>query len=175
MNDKTRNKMNRCKNDIVRGKKSDRNTTLFEWFNLSAEAKLPAVKEYLKDILDNRDLKMLCFCHHKLMMDGIEEMLNQNKINHIRIDGSTPPKVRQEACDVFQTNDRFRIALLSLTACATGLNLTAASLVVFTEVYWNPGVLAQVRSYSIAHVFKKSHLNSIRPKIEFIELDSKPT
>ncbi|KAI7692906.1 SWI/SNF-related matrix-associated actin-dependent regulator of chromatin subfamily A-like protein 1 [Sarcoptes scabiei] len=122
---------------------NDKKSAAFSLFAKSAEAKVEAVNEYLIDILKN-DFKIIVFCHHKSMMDGVEEILNKEKINHIRIDGNTSPKVRQEACEVFQTKDSFRVALLSITACATGLNLTAASMVVFAEVFWNPGVLAQV-------------------------------
>ena len=135
--------MNAIRNEIVVSKRKDRKALVFGWFTKSAVVKIPAVNEYLLDVL-KQDLKMICFCHHKSMMDGIEEMLNHEKINHIRIDGNTPSKLRQEACDTFQKNFNFRIALLSITACATGLNLTAATLVVFAETYWNPGVLCQV-------------------------------
>ncbi|OTF71458.1 SWI/SNF subfamily A-like protein [Euroglyphus maynei] len=124
-------------------KYNDRTTVTFKWFQKSAEIKIPAVTAYLEDILKPRDVKIICFCHHKAMMDGVDIMLRKNLINFIRIDGSTAPKDRQEACDTFQKDSNFRVALLSLTACATGLNLTAASMVIFTELYWTPGVLAQ--------------------------------
>lgn len=116
---------------------------VFTWFTKSAEAKIQAVNEYLSDIL-TKDVKFICFCHHKMMLDGIQEMLNKKKINHIRIDGSTNAKARQEACEVFQSKESFKVALLSITACATGLNLTSSSMVIFAEIYWNPGILAQV-------------------------------
>lgn len=148
-------------------RKDDRANLAFKWFSESASAKVPAVIEYLSDIL-KRDIKLICFCHHKAMLEGVEEMLNKEKINHIRIDGSTPPKVRQEACEVFQSNENFKVALLSLTACATGLNLTAAKMVIFTETYWNPGVLAQVL-YFFCLVFHLLYCCDYRRKIEFIE------
>lgn len=36
-----------------------------------------------------------------------------------------------------------QIALLSITACSHGLNLTAAGTVVFAELYWVPGMIVQ--------------------------------
>ncbi len=35
------------------------------------------------------------------------------------------------------------VALLSITACGTGLNLTRANVALFGELYWSPGVVLQ--------------------------------
>merc|ERR1719384_803653 len=51
--------------------------------------------------------------------------------------------MRKTYCDAFQTDDNVRVALLSITAANTGLTLTAAHLVVFSELFWNPGELTQ--------------------------------
>lgn len=58
----------------------------------------------------------------------------------IRIDGTTPSKVREEQCRVFQNNEDVVVAVLSMTAAGIGVTLTAASVVVFAELHWNPGV-----------------------------------
>lgn len=143
MTEKHRNKLKGYHTKMRRLCKKEGNTCLFEWYGESASAKVEPVCEYVEQMLD-KDIKLLCFCHHKQMMDGIEEMLAKKQVNHIRIDGSTPAAVRQEACDEFQNRSECKIALLSITACATGLNLTAASTVIFSEIYWNPGIIAQV-------------------------------
>ena len=47
---------------------------------------------------------------------------------------------RKSVCDQFQYEDRFRVAVLSITAASTGITLTAANIVIFAELFWNPGV-----------------------------------
>jgi len=59
---------------------------------------------------------------------------------YIRIDGATAAVTRQEMCQTFQQDDKCRVAVLSITAANSGITLTAAHLVVFAELFWNPGV-----------------------------------
>ena len=58
----------------------------------------------------------------------------------IRIDGRSNAEQRGFLCDRFQRDETVRIAVLSITAANAGVNLSAASLVVFAELFWNPGV-----------------------------------
>ena len=51
--------------------------------------------------------------------------------------------MRKHLVDAFQCDDNVRVALLSITAANSGLTLTAAHLVVFAELFWNPGILTQ--------------------------------
>lgn len=62
------------------------------------------------------------------------------KCDYMRVDGSTPSEKRQSEVSRFQENSSCRVALLSITAANMGINLHAASLVVFAELFWNPGV-----------------------------------
>ena len=59
---------------------------------------------------------------------------------YIKIDGTVSSDERKKLCDNFQLKDNVRVAVLSITAANTGLTLTAANLVVFAELFWNPGV-----------------------------------
>lgn len=61
-------------------------------------------------------------------------------IGYIRIDGTTPSAERQCLCQDFQFSEKYSVAILSLTAANMGLTLSAADLVVFAELFWNPGV-----------------------------------
>ena len=58
----------------------------------------------------------------------------------MRIDGRSSTEQRGFLCDRFQRDETVRVAVLSVTAANSGINLSAASLVVFAELFWNPGV-----------------------------------
>jgi len=64
----------------------------------------------------------------------------QENIQYIRIDGRTTSEQRHFFCQKFQTKDDCKVAVLSITAANAGINLAAASIVVFAELFWNPGV-----------------------------------
>ena len=115
---------------------------LLEWFHLTCEAKVNAVTDYVKDLLES-DKKFLVFAHHQLMIKSLCELLEKQKVKYMKIDGKTSSIDRKTHCDNFQTCDEIRVAVLSITAASTGITLTAAQLVVFAELYWNPGVLTQ--------------------------------
>lgn len=51
------------------------------------------------------------------------------------------PERRKYEIDKFQNNDSYIAAVLSITAANAGITLTAAQLVIFAELFWNPGVL----------------------------------
>lgn len=63
------------------------------------------------------------------------------KVQCIRIDGSTSSADRESLCQQFQLSERHAVAVLSITAANMGLTFSSADLVVFAELFWNPGVL----------------------------------
>merc|ERR1719219_1623912 len=77
------------------------------------------------------------------MMNIIADTFDEAKVHFIRIDGGTGSSQRKYLCDAFQTDDNVKVALLSITAANAGITLTAAQLVVFAELFWNPGILTQ--------------------------------
>ena len=109
----------------------------------TAEIKLKPVLNYLELVLE-KDKKFILFAHHRAMIDGVCEYLVKKKATFIKIDGSTPTKDRQEGCELFQNSENCRAAILSITAAGVGLTLTAAQLVIFAELFFNPGALIQV-------------------------------
>uniref|UniRef100_A0A8D8NU11 SWI/SNF-related matrix-associated actin-dependent regulator of chromatin subfamily A-like protein 1 n=1 Tax=Culex pipiens TaxID=7175 RepID=A0A8D8NU11_CULPI len=128
---------------ISKGKQ--REEIMFKYYNATAEAKAPAVCAYLQKVLKEGQ-KFLIFAHHIKMLDAVSRELDKLKVDHIRIDGTTRSDVRSELVNKFQTKDACRAAVLSLKACNAGITLTAAQLVIFAELDWNPSTLAQAES-----------------------------
>ena len=77
------------------------------------------------------------------MLDSIEEEVKKLKVEYIRIDGEVKPEERQVSVDRFQSDEACLIAILSITACYTGITLTAASTVIFSELYMTPAIMIQ--------------------------------
>uniref|UniRef100_A0A3Q3GBP7 SWI/SNF-related matrix-associated actin-dependent regulator of chromatin subfamily A-like protein 1 n=1 Tax=Labrus bergylta TaxID=56723 RepID=A0A3Q3GBP7_9LABR len=123
--------------------KREEKEALLIFYNHTAEAKLQAIMEYITDMMECGREKFLVFAHHKLVLDHITSELGKKNAAYIRIDGTTPSAERQQLCEKFQVSTNSCIAVLSITAANMGLTLHAADLVVFAELFWNPGVLIQ--------------------------------
>lgn len=54
--------------------------------------------------------------------------------------------------DRFQQKSECRVAVLSLKACNAGITLTAAQLVLFAELDWNPSVPHQLHEFDCARI-----------------------
>ncbi|NXM04975.1 ZRAB3 endonuclease, partial [Tyrannus savana] len=109
----------------------------------TAIAKAGAVKDYIKMMLENDKLKFLVFAHHLSMLQACTEAAIESKARYIRIDGSVPSAERIHLVNQFQKDPDTRVAILSIQAAGQGLTFTAATHVVFAELYWDPGHIQQ--------------------------------
>ncbi|XP_033761887.1 SWI/SNF-related matrix-associated actin-dependent regulator of chromatin subfamily A-like protein 1 [Pecten maximus] len=133
-----------CKAMNIKGLKGmEKRGVLLEYFHHTGAAKIPAIRDYVVDLIET-DKKFLIFAHHQEVLDAIEDVVKAKlKQHYIRIDGRTTAEQRNFFCKKFQENDDYRVAVLSIMAANAGLNLSAANLVVFGELFWNPGILVQ--------------------------------
>ncbi|KAE8744020.1 hypothetical protein FOCC_FOCC009304 [Frankliniella occidentalis] len=116
--------------------------TLMSYFQETSTVKIKGVTQYVEDMIENGE-KFLIFAHHGIMMDAICTAVEKKKTDYIRIDGSVKSEVRKDLCNHFQEQENCLVAVLSIKAANTGLTLTAARLVIFAELWWNPGDLIQ--------------------------------
>ena len=128
-------------NDQLKGQ--ERHMFILEWYRDTAKAKVKAVQNYIRELLGQGNQKFLVFAHHQIVMKALTEAVEEAKVQYIFIDGSVSSEERNSQVEKFQTSDKVRVAVLSITAANAGITLTAASLVVFAELFWNPGILTQ--------------------------------
>ncbi|KAM8872272.1 DNA annealing helicase and endonuclease ZRANB3 isoform 1-T2 [Synchiropus picturatus] len=114
-----------------------------QMYKQTSIAKAGAVKDYIKMMLEAEQLKFLVFAHHLTMLQACTEAVSEAKAGYIRIDGSVPSAERIQLVHQFQNDPETRVAILSIQAAGQGLTFTAASHVVFAELYWNPGHMKQ--------------------------------
>lgn len=118
---------------------------ILELRTATARAKTTAVQDYIRGVAEQlveTNEKMIVFAHHRVMLDGIRdaiESVNPRKpLDYILICGNTAAAQREELLNHFRTSPTCHLAVLSMLVCGVGLNLTCATMVVFTELDWNP-------------------------------------
>lgn len=99
--------------------------------------KVPGVASLVESELNSKAYdKIVIFAHHKSVIYGLEMRLA--KFHTVVLDGQTPPPSRQKIIDAFQTDPAHKILIASITAAGIGINLTAATQVLFAEMDWVP-------------------------------------
>lgn len=104
-------------------------------------SKLEQLLELVQEACDS-GRRILIFSQFTLMLQIIAKTLEQQKIEHFYLDGSTPSKERISLCHRFNEGER-QLFLISLKAGGTGLNLTGADTVILYDLWWNPAVEEQ--------------------------------
>lgn len=132
--------INKLDDQQVKG--MERRGTLLAYYHETGLTKVKAITEHVASLLE-QNKKFLVFAHHQVVLDAVSNFLEEKHVFYIRIDGTVGSEERKSVVDQFQYEDKFRVAVLSITAANSGITLTAANLVVFAELFWNPGILTQ--------------------------------
>ena len=111
----------------------------------TGKVKLEMVRDYVKELCISGG-KLLVFCAHLEMLEGIRSCVEKEKLGYMLICGETPPSERFENVQRFQEDESCRVAILSIMAASQGLTLTAADTVVFAELHWTPGIIEQAEN-----------------------------
>ena len=110
-------------------------------------SKLEACMELCAGMVENGH-QILLFSQFTSMLDRIRERLDQLNISHFTLQGSTPKAKRAQLVKAFNAGGA-SVFLISLKAGGTGLNLTAADVVIHYDPWWNPA--AQDQATDRAH------------------------
>ncbi len=112
-----------------------------------SSAKLETCMELVTRAVDS-DHKILLFSQFTSMLSIISKRFTEQGIEHLILTGSTSKEERIELVNCFQT-EQIPVFLISLKAGGTGLNLTAADLVIHYDPWWN--MAAQNQATDRAH------------------------
>lgn len=104
-----------------------------------AISKIPDIISHLDTVLENEH-KVVCFVHHREVVKGLKE---RYKDECVVVDGSTNERNRLTAVERFQNYGNVRLFFGNIKSAGVGITLTAASVVVFGESDWTPGLITQ--------------------------------
>ena len=99
-----------------------------------SSGKLLALQEILDEALAEGQ-KVVIFSQYLEMLDLIAGLLTQRRVGHVQLRGDT--RDRRSVIDTFQRDPTCRVFLGSLLAGGLGIDLTAASLVIHYDRWWN--------------------------------------
>ena len=92
--------------------------------------------------------KLLLFSQFTSMLEILAKRLEKEQIRYHMLTGTTPKEERLQMAGAFQSDD-VPVFLISLKAGGTGLNLTAADIVIHYDPWWN--VAAQNQATDRTH------------------------
>ncbi|GAB7338603.1 hypothetical protein MBLNU457_5338t2 [Dothideomycetes sp. NU457] len=126
---------------------------------ITTSTKLVMLEKMLQKLVVAEKQKVLIFSGFTTMLDWCEDLLNlmgwtdaRSKYRYIRLDGSTVAARRNLNVKLFNDTDSVhKVMLISTKAGGLGLNLTAATNVIFLDSDWNPqtDIQAEARSHRI--------------------------
>ncbi len=146
-------------------------TTPSEWFNHES-GKFELLKEIISEALDS-NLKIVVYSHFLDMLDIVTDYLTKEKIEYRLLVGST--KNRGQVVREFQTDPNIKVFCASLLAGGVGIDLTAASVVIHYDRWWNASKenqatdrvhrIGQTRNVQVIKLITK---DTLEERIDFI-------
>lgn len=115
--------------------------------------------------------KLLLFSQFTSMLSQLCDSLKEEGISHYVLTGATGKEERKRLVEAFQKDDT-SVFCISLKAGGTGLNLTAADIVIHYDPWWNLAVQNQatdrvhrIGQKNVVNVYKIIAKNTIEEKI----------
>jgi SNF2 family DNA or RNA helicase len=116
--------------------------SLSTYRRLIGTAKAPLVAEWIIDRIEGGGGSTLIFGHHRAVLESIASKLAGAKVPAGLIHGDTPTNQRDQQIQAFQSG-ALKVLVLQIEVGGLGLNLQAASHVVFAELPWTSAAYRQ--------------------------------
>ena len=141
--------------------------------------KITALKGIIKDKLEEGH-RFLIFSQFVSALNIVKDEIEKMGIKYFMITGDTSAKDRLKICNDFNTDEEYKIVLISLKAGGTGLNLVGADVVIHLDPWWNYSAESQAsdRAHRIGQtrtveVIKLIAENSIEEKVVNLQNEKK--
>lgn len=115
--------------------------------------------------------KVLLFSQFTSMLENLQSKLSEEGISYYSLTGTTPKEKRLKLVEDFN-KDETSVFCISLKAGGTGLNLTAADIVIHYDPWWNLAVQNQatdrahrIGQKNVVNVFKLIMKDTIEENI----------
>ena len=123
-------------------------TLVYEGYNGGA-SKVQLCKDLVTNSIESGH-KILIFSQFTSMLEIMEDELRKEKTDYYKLTGSTSKEERIQLVETFnRPENKVSVFLISLKAGGTGLNLTAADIVIHFDPWWN--LAAQNQATDRAH------------------------
>lgn len=119
---------------------------------IPASSKFVVVKKLVDEIVVRQNKKLIIFSGFTKTLDFLEELLHLaggdgSSFKYLRLDGSTAVARRNLNVRLFQDRgSKYQVFLISTRAGGHGLNLQAASDMIFMDEDWNPQITQQAKA-----------------------------
>src|SRR5690554_2444236 len=133
-------KMRRGETRAKKAAKAEQLARLGYLMRLAARLKVPDVKEWIDNFLENSDEKLVVFSVNRPMIDLL---VRRYRNICVHMDGTVKGKERFKAVERFQHDPKCRLFIGHPRAAGVGLTLTASFTVFFCDFPWTPGDLEQ--------------------------------
>jgi SNF2 family DNA or RNA helicase len=121
--------------ELKEATESSAGENVFAMVRRIGQAKATLAADYAAQLARNAG-KVVFFAKHIDVMDAASELFESRGIRHVSVRGDQTRTVRQRNIDAFVNDAEVEVAICSLTAAGTGLNLQVASNVVLAELSW---------------------------------------
>ena len=121
---------------------------------LTSMGKIEVAKEIIENIIDSGEKVLVFSCYNK-PLELLQEHFGDKTL---MLTGSVESKKRNEMVNDFQTNENRKIFLGGIKSAGVGINLTAASNVLFLDFSWVPADHAQAADRAHRIGTKASHV-----------------
>lgn len=102
-------------------------------------AKIPRIVSDIENMVE-QGTKVIVFSQYTETIRQIAEALRSKKIGTVTLTGADDMPSRQESVDGFQNSEDIMAFVANIKAGGVGLNLTAASHVIFADMEWSPEI-----------------------------------